>query len=133
MSNNDLVSPAYCPQCRRAIPADVEHCPHCGAAASIRARMEERGGEVPTEQLPADELPVPGIGRSWPTPGEGWLAVILPPVGILYGLAHVVRGNDLRGQKQIWLSAVASVAWAILPWFLWATMMAAIVEGLGGR
>ena len=37
---HDMMNPVYCPKCKQVIPEDVHYCPHCGAAASLRARRE---------------------------------------------------------------------------------------------
>jgi len=39
---DDLISPVYCPQCKKAIPADADYCPYCGAAATIQTRRQEQ-------------------------------------------------------------------------------------------
>ncbi len=41
MNDSDLINPVYCPQCRRAIPQDAGHCPHCGAAVTWQTRRRE--------------------------------------------------------------------------------------------
>lgn len=48
---DDLISPVYCPQCRKVIPADADYCTYCGAAASTVVRMTEgRGGQESSPQ-----------------------------------------------------------------------------------
>ncbi len=41
----DLTPPVYCPSCKRAVPTDADTCPHCGTAASVKARKQAAEGE----------------------------------------------------------------------------------------
>lgn len=64
--------------------------------------------------------------------GEMVIAILLPLVGVFYGLALVVRKEDRRGREMIWLSVVMGIIWAAVPWLLWGMITAALIGGIAG-
>ncbi len=49
---HDGINPVYCPECKRQIPQDADHCPYCAAPASLQARKGQRQRQLAEQDVP---------------------------------------------------------------------------------
>lgn len=145
---NDLISPVYCPQCRRQISADAHYCPHCGAAVSVEARRREAtpGQPAPGQPRPAQQSaqwrlwlwvpPLRGVVRypvlrvyQYVCMVFAWLSLVWYGLWSLIGtIAFLSNGREMRAE-EIMLPLLGIIAFGIMTLFLFLSLRA-LVEGI---